>query len=97
MIVWNILRKIILVPIIIVLTLIEWCGTFLTGLLSIVVNSIAGMLLLVTITSYLLGLFTGMEALRNTAILLVAVVGCNLMVCMMGIIKAVRAFVIEQL
>ena len=96
-IVCDILRKVILIPVIIVLTLFEWCGTFLAGILSTVVSFVAGLLLLVTIASYLLGLFTGMETLRNTGILLVAVVGCNLLVCMVGIIKAVRTLIIDHL
>ena len=86
----RILLKIIVAPVIIALTLIEWCGIFLIVTAQTVVNFIAGLLLIVIVLSYLMGLFSGIECLRDVGIVLVFVVACNLLVWMLGILHTAK-------
>lgn len=86
----RILLKIIVVPVIIALTLIEWCGIFLVGTAQVVVNFIAGLLLIVIVLSYLMGLFSGMECLRDIGIVLIFVIACNLLVWVLGVLHAAK-------
>ena len=95
MIVWDILRKLILVPIIIVLTLIEWCASFLTGMASIAINLISGLCLIAVVASYLLGIFSGMECLHAVGIALGGVIIGNLLASCVGIISAIRNLLMD--
>ena len=97
MIVWSILRKLILIPIIIALTLIEWCGTFLAGMASMIINLIAILLLVMAGLSAIMGLASGMECLRMVGIALGAVIVSNLLICMIGVIGGIRTVLIEYL
>ena len=97
MIVWNILRKIILVPIVIVLTLVEWCGTFLTGIIYYAINLIALLLFLVAGLSSLLGIASGAEVLRIVVVALGAVIVNNLLIIVVGSIKVARRILTEYL
>ena len=94
---WGILRKAVLLPVIIALTLAEWGGTFLAGTINFVINLIALLLLLVAGLSALLGIASGMEALRMVAVALGAVVVSNLLICMVGVIRAARLILIERI
>ena len=86
----RIVLKIVLLPIIIALTLIEWCGIFLFGTTQVIVNFIAALLFIVIVLSYLMGLFTGMECLRDIGIVLIFVIACNLLVWMLGILHTAK-------
>ena len=97
MIVWSILRKLILIPLIIALTLIEWCGTFLTGMTSMFINLIAILLLVIAGLSALMGLASGMECLRMIGIALGVVIVSNLLICMVGVIGAARRILTDYL
>ena len=76
----RIVLKIVSLPILIAMTLIEWCGILLIGTARTVVNLIASLLFIVIVLSYLMGLFSGMECLRDIGIVLIFVIACNLLV-----------------
>ena len=97
MIVWSILRKLILIPIIIALTLIEWCGTFLAGMASMIINLIAILLLVMAGLSAIMGLASGTECQRIIGIALGAVIVSNLLICTVGVIAGIRTALIEYL
>ena len=86
----RIILKIISLPILIAMTLIEWCGIFLIGTARTVVNLIASLLFIVIVLSYLMGLFSGMECLRDIGIVLIFVIACNLLVWILGMIHAAK-------
>lgn len=86
----RIILKIISVPVLIVMTLIEWCGIFLVGTAQAVVNFIAGLLFIVIVLSYLIGLFSGMECLRDIGIVLIFVIACNLLVWMLSVLHTAK-------
>ena len=59
----KLLMKVILFPIIVIVTLLQWAGEFVVGLSSVILNLIAGLILLVAVLSYLFGISDGHEAL----------------------------------
>ena len=59
----KLLMKVILFPIIVIVTLIQWAGEFLIGLSSVILNLIAGLIFLIAVLAYLLGISDGHEAL----------------------------------
>ena len=61
MILWSILRKLILISIIIVLTLIEWCDAFLTGVANMIINLFAMFLLIAAGLIAVMGIASGSE------------------------------------
>lgn len=97
MIVWGTLRKLILIPIIIALTLIEWCGTFLVGMANMMINLIAILLLVIAGLCALMGLASGTECLRIVGIALGAVILSKLLICMVGVIGAARRILTDYL
>ena len=97
MIVWSVLRKLIQIPIIVALTLIEWCGIFLTGMANAIINLIAILLLVIAGLSALTGLASGAECLRFVGIAIGAVIVCNLLICMVGVIGAARRILTDYL
>ena len=50
-------------PVMLVTTLIQWVGEFLVGLSSVILNLIAGLILLIAGLAYLMGICAGQEAL----------------------------------
>ena len=59
----RLLLKIVLFPVVLALTLIQWAGEFLIGLSSVILNLIAGLILLIAVLAYLMGISDGHEAL----------------------------------
>lgn len=55
--------KIVLLPIILIATIIQWFFIFLIGFSSIVFNVLAGLFLLIAVLSYLMGISSGKEAI----------------------------------
>jgi hypothetical protein len=53
-----------LLPAVAVLTIVQWAGIFLNNSLSVVFNLLAGLFFLVGVSSYILGLTAGSEALK---------------------------------
>jgi hypothetical protein len=64
MTVLKIIAKILLLPAVAVLTIVQWAGIFLNNSLSVVFNLLAGLFFLVGVSSYILGLTAGSEALK---------------------------------
>lgn len=58
------LLKMVVFPIILIVTVIQWFGAFIIGFSSAVFNVLAGLFLLVTALSYLMGLSAGAEAVK---------------------------------
>lgn len=58
------LLKMVVFPIMLIVTLIQWFGAFIIGFSSAVFNVLAGLFLLVAVLSYLMGLSAGAEAVK---------------------------------
>lgn len=56
--------KIALLPVILIVTMIQWFGAFIIGFSSIVFNILAGLFFLVAVLSYLMGLSAGAEVTK---------------------------------
>lgn len=56
--------KMVVFPIMLIVTVIQWFGAFIIGFSSIVFNVLAGLFLLVAVLSYLMGLSAGAEAVK---------------------------------
>ena len=56
--------KILIFPVILAVTVIQWMFTFLVGFSSIIFNLLAGLFFLAAVASYILGLTPGLEALK---------------------------------
>ena len=79
MIVLKIILKILLIPVIVVLTLVQWAGIFLNSISSVILEILAFIFALTGIASLVFGLASGSEALKMIAsgfvIFMVSVVG----------------------
>lgn len=64
MFVLKLIAKIVMLPAVVAVTLIQWFMAFLIGFSSIVFNLLAGLFLLVAVLSYLMGLSAGAEAVK---------------------------------
>ena len=60
----KLIGKIMMLPVILAVTLIQWFITFLVGVSSAVFYLLAGLFLVVAVLSYLMGLSDGSEVLR---------------------------------
>ena len=58
------LLKMVVFPIMLIVTLIQWFGAFIIGFSSAVFNILAGLFLLAAVLSYLMGLSAGAEAVK---------------------------------
>ena len=61
------LLKMVVFPVMMIVTVVQWFGVFLIGFSSAVFNILAGLFLLVAVLSYLMGLSTGVEAVKMIA------------------------------
>ncbi len=64
----KLLLKILAFPIMLIVTVLQWFGVFLIGFSSAVFNILAGLFLLAAGSSYILGLASGIEALKMLAV-----------------------------
>ena len=96
-IVRTIFRRLLLPPIIITLTLIEWCGIFLTGIINTIINLIAILLMLAAGLTTLMGLSNGIQCIRMIATAFGAVIISNLMVSIVSVIGAAKAVLMKLL
>ncbi len=64
MILIKILLKIAVLPLILVVTLVQWAGVFLISFSSIIFYLFAGLCFMVSVLSYLMKISTGAEAIR---------------------------------
>lgn len=58
------LLKMVVFPIMLIVTVIQWFGAFIIGFSSAVFNILAGLFLLAAVLSYLMGLSAGAEAVK---------------------------------
>ena len=58
------LLKMVVFPIMLIVTVIQWFGAFIIGFSSAVFNVLAGLFFLVAVLSYLMGLSDGAEAVK---------------------------------
>lgn len=91
------LLKMVVFPIMLIVTVIQWFGAFIIEFSSIVFNILAGLFLLVAVLSYLMGLSIGAEAVKMIAagfiVFMIPIVG-EWIVRMFAIInKGMRDFI----
>ena len=60
----KLLHKLLAVPIIVAVTLIQWVGIFLTQSSAVIFNPLAGLLFLIAIAGWMFGIGTGTETLQ---------------------------------
>ena len=60
----KLLHKLLAVPIIVAVTLIQWVGIFLTQFSTVIFNLIAGLMFLIAVAGFLFGISTGAETLQ---------------------------------
>ncbi|MEF2738959.1 MAG: hypothetical protein U0O18_05140 [Clostridia bacterium] len=89
----RLMLKILALPLIAAVTLIQWAGIFLTQFSSVIFNLLAGLIFLLSVVGWLMGICTGAETMRMLAvgfvvfiiphiaewlIVRIAVINCNL-------------------
>ena len=89
----RLMLKILVLPLIVAVTLIQWAGIFLTQFSSVIFNLLAGLMFLLSVVGWLMGICTGAETMRMLAvgfvvfiiphiaewlIVRIAVINCNL-------------------
>ena len=89
----KIFFKLMVLPLIAAVTLIQWAGIFLTQFSSVIFNLLAGLMFLLSVVGWLMGICTGAETMRMLAvgfvvfiiphiaewlIVRIAVINCNL-------------------
>ena len=60
--------KLLVLPLIVAVTLIQWVGIFFTQFSAVIFNLLAGLMFLITIAGCMFGLTTGAEAFRMLAV-----------------------------
>ena len=60
----RMLFKLLALPLIVAVTIIQWVGIFLTGFSEIIFNLFAGLIFLITLIGFALGVTAGVEALK---------------------------------
>lgn len=93
MVLLRLILKILAMPLIAAVTLIQWAGIFLTQFSSVIFNLLAGLMFLLSVIGWLMGICTGAETMRMLAvgfvvfiiphiaewlIVRIAVINCNL-------------------
>ena len=93
MVLLRLILKILAMPLIAAVTLIQWAGIFLTQFSSVIFNLVAGLMFLLSVIGWLMGICTGAETIRMLAvgfvvfiiphiaewlIVRIAVINCNL-------------------
>ena len=93
MVLLRLILKMLVLPLIAVVTLIQWAGIFLTQFSSVIFNLLAGLMFLLSVVGWLMGICTGAETMRMLAvgfavfiiphiaewlIVRIAVINCNL-------------------
>ena len=64
MVLIKIFFKLLLLPIIVAVTLIQWVGIFLTQFSTVIFNLLAGLMFLIAVAGFLFGISTGAETLQ---------------------------------
>ena len=82
--------KVVLLPVLLIVTLAEWIGIFLTGFASVLFYLFAGLCFILAVFCWLAGISTGPEALRMLVIGFVAFILPHLAAWMIGGIGALK-------
>ena len=82
--------KVVLLPVLLIVTLAEWIGIFLTSFASVLFYLFAGLCFVLAVFSYLAGISTGPEALRMLAIGFIAFLLPHLAAWVIGRIGALK-------
>ena len=64
----KIFFKLLVLPLIVAVTLIQWAGIFLTQFSSVIFNLLAGLMFLLSVVGWLMGICTGAETMRMLAV-----------------------------
>ena len=67
----KLLHKLLAVPIIVAVTLIQWVGIFLTQFSTVIFNLLAGLMFLIAAAGWMFGIATGAEILQMLTVALV--------------------------
>ena len=93
MVLLRLILKMLALPLIAAVTLLQWAGIFLTQFSSVIFNLLAGLMSLLSVVGWLMGIITGTETMRMLAvgfvvfiiphiaewlIVRIAVINCNL-------------------
>ena len=93
MVLLRLILKMLVLPLIAAVTLLQWVGIFLTQFSSVIFNLLAGLMFLLSVVGWLMGICTGAETMRMLAvgfvvfiiphiaewlIVRIAVINCNL-------------------
>ena len=68
MVLLRLILKILAMPLIAAVTLIQWAGIFLTQFSSVIFNLLAGLMFLLSVVGWLMGICTGAETMRMLAV-----------------------------
>ena len=60
----KLLHKLLALPIIVAVTLIQWVGIFLTQFSTVIFNLLAGLMFLIAVAEWMFGISTGADTLR---------------------------------
>ena len=93
MVLLRLILKMLALPLIAAVTLLQWAGIFLTQFSSVIFNLLAGLMFILSVVGWLMGIITGTETMRMLAvgfvvfiiphiaewlIVRIAVINCNL-------------------
>ena len=91
------LLKMVVFPIMLIVTMVQWFGAFIIGFSSAVFNVLAGLFLLVAVLSYLMGLSAGAEAVKMIAagfiVFMIPVAGEWIVTAITALNKGLRNFI----
>lgn len=68
MVLLRLILKMLVLPLIAAVTLIQWAGIFLTQFSSVIFNLLAGLMFLLSVVGWLMGICTGAETMRMLAV-----------------------------
>ena len=97
MFVLKLIAKIVMLPVVVAVTLVQWFMTFLVGFSSVVFNLLAGLFLLVAVLSYLMELSAGAEAVKmiiaGFVIFMIPMAGDAVVIAVTALNMAMRDFI----
>ena len=68
MVLLRLILKMLALPLIAAVTLLQWAGIFLTQFSSVIFNLLAGLMFLLSVVGWLMGIITGTETMRMLAV-----------------------------
>jgi len=89
--------KLILLPVLFILVVMELASRFLSRTAQIIVTAIGSILFLVVVVSTVLGIAPTQECIRNGIIIVAAVTAVNLTAAIPALLEAARTAILEKL